>query len=116
VSLLGQVQALDRRMKGLLTEKDSALAQYEAKVNGQEVTRTNYQGKLEDIKRLIASQDLQNKDLYDKLTALKAKIGDAEQEYPQLREQLSDVMKSNRGIKQELGLCQSALRHENDLD
>lgn len=91
-------------MSAMLAERDTALGDYEAKVTSQQAHIQTYQGKLEEVKRLIANQDKQNQDLFDKLSSLKGQITDTENLYPQLREELSDVMKRNRATKTDLNL------------
>lgn len=82
LNLQAQVHLLDERMRRLLADKDAALHQYDQKLNGQDNTLRAHQDKLEELKRLIGNQDTQNKELYDKLIAIKGKIGESETEYP----------------------------------
>ena len=72
--------------------------------------------KLEDTQRIIINKDSENSELKSKLKVKKQEMLNSESEYSQLREGIASVLKSNKTVKTELNVLQSALRHENDLD
>lgn len=72
--------------------------------------------KLEDTQRIIINKDSENSELKSKFKVKKQEMLNSESEYSQLREGIASVLKSNKTVKTELNVLQSALRHENDLD
>jgi chromosome segregation ATPase len=102
-------------MRRLVDEKNTAVREYERKINGQEREIASCQEQREDIKRSLHNRETEHVDLKAKIEASRGKIRDSEEEYAQHRNTNNEIVRANKQTKQELGIIQASLKHEQDI-
>jgi septal ring factor EnvC (AmiA/AmiB activator) len=91
-------------MRKITEEKELSLRHYEATLNSQESDITRGRSELEDLKKHILLHDKEATEIRTRIDHTITRMRETEQEYAQVRDDTSDVMRQNKTLKSELAL------------
>jgi len=103
-------------MRKLTEEKDLSLRHYDMTLHNQESDIARGKSESEDLKKQILLHDKEQNEIRTRIDHTITRMRETEQEYALVRENTNEVVRSNKVLKAELALVQSALKHELDIN